>query len=52
VLLTSEAEYATWLDPELIGREPFEALFAPLPPERLEKYAAGEPPEPRQHSLF
>jgi putative SOS response-associated peptidase YedK len=52
VLLTSEAEYGAWLNPERAGRESFEALFAPLPPEKMEKYAAGGPPTPRQQSLF
>ena len=34
VMLTSEAEYARWLNPELTGREAFEPLFAPFDPAR------------------
>jgi hypothetical protein len=30
VLLTSEAEYAAWLNPEVVERGPLEALMRPL----------------------
>jgi putative SOS response-associated peptidase YedK len=52
VMLTGEADYARWHNPDLAGREPFESLFASLRVDRLEKYQAGAQPEPRQQSLF
>lgn len=40
VLLTCEEEYARWLNPDLVGREPFVSLFAPFDPTRMAKYPA------------
>jgi putative SOS response-associated peptidase YedK len=40
VMLTSEPEYALWLNPELTDRGPFEPLFRPLDPRRLQMYKA------------
>jgi hypothetical protein len=41
VLLTSEAEYAAWLNPEIVERGPLEALMRPLADGVLECYPAG-----------
>jgi putative SOS response-associated peptidase YedK len=43
VLLTSEEQYARWLNPELVDREPLEQLFLPLDPAKMAKYPADEP---------
>jgi putative SOS response-associated peptidase YedK len=40
VMLTSEAEYALWLDAEITERTRLEELMRPLHPARLEKYLA------------
>jgi putative SOS response-associated peptidase YedK len=40
VMLTNEAEYARWLDPEIIERGPLEELLRPCAPGRLAKYEA------------
>jgi putative SOS response-associated peptidase YedK len=40
VMLTTAAEHAQWLDPEIVERGPLEALFAPLDPARLRCYRA------------
>lgn len=40
VLLTSEADYAQWLDPERSGRDTFETPFAPYGPSGMQRYAA------------
>ena len=40
VLLTREADYARWLNPELSGRGAFEPLFAPHDPHAMRCYAA------------
>jgi putative SOS response-associated peptidase YedK len=41
VMLTSEADYARWLNPDLSGRAAFESLFAPFDPSRMDSYPAG-----------
>jgi putative SOS response-associated peptidase YedK len=41
VMMTSEADYARWLNPELTGRAALEPLFAPLESNRLECYPAA-----------
>lgn len=41
VMLTSEADYARWLNPELTHRAALESLFAPFDAAPLESYAAA-----------
>lgn len=40
VILTGEAQYARWLNPELKGREPFESLFNPYNEAEMRSYPA------------
>jgi putative SOS response-associated peptidase YedK len=40
VMLTTEAEYARWLNPEAAERGPLEELMQPMPDGKLQSYAA------------
>ena len=42
VLLTTEAEYGLWLDPDIAERAPLEELFAPHPADAMASYDAKE----------
>ena len=41
VLLTSEEQYARWLDPNVVARGPLEPLFAPADAQSMHMYAAS-----------
>jgi len=40
VMLTSDSEYALWLDPEIVERGPLEPLLRPLAAANLQRYQA------------